>query len=46
MTYDGNNVVIPTSHPLNDDVMQWAVEQCEQIYDPHAVGPARREESE
>lgn len=44
VTYSGNEVIIPTMHPLNDDVKQWALEQCEQLYDPHPCGPARREE--
>lgn len=44
VTYTGNEVIIPTMHPLNDDVKQWALEQCEQLYDPHPCGPARREE--
>jgi hypothetical protein len=46
VTHANNEVVIPTYHRLNDDVVAYCVRRASEVYDPHTVGPARREESD
>ncbi|KLT44375.1 hypothetical protein CC85DRAFT_283617, partial [Cutaneotrichosporon oleaginosum] len=46
VTHANNEVVIPTHHRLNDDVVQYCVMRASEVYDPYTVGPARREESD
>lgn len=44
VTHANNEIVIPSVHPLPDDVVSYAVSRAGEFYDPHKVGPARREE--
>ncbi|BEJ15035.1 hypothetical protein CspHIS471_0408020 [Cutaneotrichosporon sp. HIS471] len=46
VTHGNNEVVIPTHHPLNKDVVDYCVRRTGEFYDPHTVGPVRREESD
>lgn len=41
--FDRNSVVIHTPHRIDDKFVKWAMEQCEEVYDPHKAGPALRE---